>query len=44
MNNIHPESNESAKESDKSSNSLEIFFDNVTVDRVAHKAPDNIFL
>ena len=40
MDNIRPGNNESAKESDKSLSDLEQFFDSVTVDKAAHKAPD----
>ena len=44
MDNIHPRNNESAKESDKNLSKLENFFDNVTADKAAHKAPDSISL
>ena len=44
MDNIHPGNNESAKESDKNLSKLENFFDNVTADKAAHKAPDSISL
>ena len=39
MDNIHPGSNESTKESDKSLSDVEQFFDNVTVNKATHKAP-----
>ena len=42
MDNIHPESNESAKQPDESLSDLEQYFDNVTVDEAAHKAPEGI--
>ena len=44
MYNIHPGSNESVKESDKSLSDLEQFFDNFTVGKAAHKAPGSISL
>ena len=44
MDNTQPESNKSAKKSDKSLSDLEPFFDNVTVDKAAHEAPDSISL
>ena len=44
MDNIHPGNNEFAKESDKSLSDLEQFFDNVTVDKAAHKATDSMSL
>ena len=42
--NIHPGNDESAKESDKSLSDLEQFFDNVTLHKAAHKAPDSMLL
>ena len=42
MDNIHPGSNESAKQPDEILSDLEQYFDNVTVDEAAHKAPDGI--
>ena len=44
MDNIHPGNDVSTKESDKSLSDLEQFFDNVTVDKAAHKAPDSMSL
>ena len=39
MNIIHPGNDVFTKQSDKSLSDLEQFFDNVTVDKAAHKAP-----
>ena len=39
MDNIHPENNKSAKESSKRLSNLEQFFDSVTIDKAADKAP-----
>ena len=44
MDNIHPGNDVSTKESDKRLNDLGQFFDNVTVDKAAHKAPDSMSL
>ena len=44
MDNIHPGNDVSTKESDKSLSDLKQFFDNVTVDKAAHKAPDSMSL
>ena len=42
--NIHPGNDVSTKESDKSLSDLEQLFDNVIVDKAAHKAPDSVSL